>query len=437
MSKNISNKVILSFRDEIRNATESARDNNFFIDKDSNFIRDSKVGLLKTLNILFSLKPNGLKYELKKCSTKDFSLTPSALVQSRSKIKPELFEGLLKSFNSRYKCTNKFKGYSLLTIDGSDINIPFDKKDSLTFHGGKPHKDGTLGVGYNKFHLNGLYDCLNNRFIDAIIQGSSEANEQGAMLEMCERYSGDPAIFIADRGYESINLFEHLEKIKNHKYLIRVKDIESTFSLFKKIKFNSDEFDEDVKFIITNLNKSIYHKNPNYKVIQKNQKFDYLDDDNHFYEVKWRVVRFKVEDTYEMVVTNLDRYEFTPEDLKYIYNKRWEIETAYRYLKEELHLEKFLSRKREHLKQEIWIKLIVYNVSTIITLLLEKRKDDKKNKKHEYKINLTLAIRNIFEATIKALKKGAPPPNLDKAILSELSPVRKDRKFPRVKRLAK
>lgn len=437
MSKNISNKVILSFKDEIESAAENAKINNYIVDKGSNFIRKSKIGLLKTIDILFSLRPNGLKYELKNYFKKDYSLTPSGFVQSRSKIKPELFESLLKSFNSRYKCTNKFKGFNLLAIDGSDINIPFDKEDTLTFRGVKTRKDGTASLGYNQFHLNGFYDCLNNRFIDAIIQGSSEANEQGAMLEMCERYDGDPTIFIADRGYESMNLFEHLNKIETHKYLIRVKDIESTASLFKKVNFNSDEFDEDVKFTITNLNKTVYHKNPEYKVIQKNQKFDYLDDDNHFYEVKWRVVRFKVEDTYEMVVTNLDRYEFTPEDLKYIYNKRWEIETAYRYLKEELQLEKFLSRKREHLKQEIWIKLIIYNISTIITLLLEKRKADKKNKKHEYKINLTLAIRNIFEATIKALKKGAPPPNLDKAILSELSPIRKDRKFPRVKRLAK
>ena len=437
MSKNISSKVILSFKDEIESVAENAKINNYIVDKGSNFIRKSKIGLLKTIDILFSLRPNGLKYELKNYFKKDYGLTPSGFVQSRSKIKPELFESLLKSFNLRYKCANKFKGYSLLAIDGSDINIPFDKEDTLTFHGGRSHKDGTSAIGYNQYHLNGFYDCLNNRFIDAIIQGSSEANEHEAMMEMCKRYDGEPAIFIADRGYESMNLLENLNKIDNHKCLIRVRDIESTFSLFKKIKFNSDEFDEDVKFIITNLNRAIYRENPNYKVIQKNQKFDYLDDENHFYEVKWRVVRFKVEDTYEMVVTNLDRDEFTPEDLKYIYNKRWEIETAYRYLKEELHLEKFLSRKREHLKQEIWIKLIIYNVSTIITLLLEKRKADKKNKKHEYKINLTLAIRNIFEAIIKALKKGAPPPNLDDLILSELSPIRKDRKYPRIKRLAK
>lgn len=437
MSNDISNKIITDLKHKIMKAVNYAKSNDYIVDPERNYTRNSKIGLLNTVFILMNFNGNGLKYELNSFfKDEDLSLSPGGLVHSRSKIKHELFIDIFNRFNASHKCDKKYKGYSLVSVDGSDINIPYNVNDLSTLHGSRNKDDGSPGLLYNQFHLNGMYDSLNKRFIDCIIQGTRECDEIKAMITMCERYKGESSIFIADRGYEAINLFEHLNRLKDHKYLIRVKDIASKNSMFKNIELKTDEFDKDISFTLTNFNRKPYNRDPKYKIIQKFQSFDYLDDDNHFYDVRWRLVRFKIEDSYETIITNLDREVFSSEDIKYIYNKRWNIETAYRYLKQDLKLEKFLSRKREFIKQEIWIKLILYNLSVIITNKLEERRI-KNKRKHEYKINLSLAIRTIIDNLLKAIRKGGIPPDLDEMIISELSPVRNDRRFKRIKRKPK
>ncbi|MGN8857642.1 transposase, partial [Catenibacterium mitsuokai] len=63
-------------------------------------------------------------------------------------------------------------------------------------------------------------------------------------------------------------------------------------------------------------------------------RFDYMSKEDPWYEFNCRIVRFKItEDTYECIITNLDRTEFSSEDIKELYNKRWGIETSFRHVK--------------------------------------------------------------------------------------------------------
>jgi len=55
-----------------------------------------------------------------------------------------------------------------------------------------------------------------------------EENEFQALTDMVDRSDiKEQTIIIADRGYESYNIFEHIEK-KGWNYVIRVKDIGSS-----------------------------------------------------------------------------------------------------------------------------------------------------------------------------------------------------------------
>lgn len=60
-----------------------------------------------------------------------------------------------------------FKGFRLIAVDGSDIQIPtnLNDADSLiqTCEGRKP---------YNLLHLNALYDLQAHTYVDAIVQKS-------------------------------------------------------------------------------------------------------------------------------------------------------------------------------------------------------------------------------------------------------------------------
>ena len=52
--------------------------------------------------------------------------------------------------------------------------------------------------------------------------------------------------------------------------------------------------------------------------------FDYLDACNRFYNLSFRIVRFKIaDDKYETLVTILDENEFGLSDFKDLYHLRW------------------------------------------------------------------------------------------------------------------
>lgn len=103
---------------------------------------------------------------------------------------------------------------------------------------------------FSAFHLNTSYDILEYAYDDVILQGQAVQDERDALNKMVERYKGDKAIFIVDRGYESINSFERI-KLSRNKYLVRVKDIHSNGVLRSFGPFPDNEFDVQVKHTLT------------------------------------------------------------------------------------------------------------------------------------------------------------------------------------------
>ncbi|WVK71619.1 transposase [Roseburia sp. 499] len=88
------------------------------------------------------------------------------------------------------------------------------------------------------------------------------------------------------------------------------------------------------------LGKELIKDKNHYRFLPTNANFDYLSaKSNHknpasFYELLFRIVRFQIsEDTYETVLTNLDKEQYSAEKLKQLYASRWGIETSFRDLK--------------------------------------------------------------------------------------------------------
>ena len=443
MSNNFTSSVLTSLSHKVKKACADARENKLLNNCESSFTRTSKLGLENTINFILGSSSTTLNNELERYydGDKKTMVTPGAIVQSRNKIKPQLFDYILNLFNKSYPCVKDFNGYRLLAIDGSDMQIHYDKNDKDTLHKGKPKNNGEEGKAYSMFHLNALYDVINNRFIDYVIQGEAKADEREALWQMVSRYNGQKAIFIADRGYEQANLFEQLNQLTPNKYLIRVKDISSIASMFKKMDLPDQEFDEDINITFTNLNKSIYAKDPKkYKIIQGHQQFDFLDENNHFYDVNWRLVRVKKDDganaenednNYELLITNLSRDEFDSKTIKHLYKLRWNIETAFRYLKRSCNILAFMSRKRELIKQEIIAKLIMYNASAVVKEYLEEKRINKHKRKHEHQIDFNYVIHKVISYYHKSKRKGGPPPDLDSLISDKTLPIRSGRSFKR------
>ena len=85
-------------------------------------------------------------------------------------------------------------------------------------------------------HLNALYDLMNRRYIDAVLQDSRNENEHYALISMAKNVKCD-SIIVADRGYEAYNNIAHLEN-NGLKYVIRIRTTSESprNSIFQPIK---------------------------------------------------------------------------------------------------------------------------------------------------------------------------------------------------------
>ena len=364
----------------------------FVVDSNKDFTRKRKHLFGSTLFNVLLLESGSLKDEMFKLfGYKLDTPTASSFVQARSKIRPDAFHSAIKdSKTTFYKANNSNKPFSA-------------------------------------YHLNTSYDLLECTYDDIVLQGNAVMNENGAFNEIVDRYDGPKAIFIADRGYESINSFVKVG-MKNNKYLIRVKDIHSRTSVLRSFcPFPDAEFDRHVRRTLTTKQTNEIKAHPEiYKFVPKNQRFDFFDGSPYF-DFECRVVRFKIsDDTYESIITNLDESEFNIQDIKELYHLRWEIETSYRELKYHLDLNTLHSKKRMFIEQEIYAKLVLYNFCSRVSNNI---KIKEKDRKYEYQLNYVRAF-HIIRNYLKE-KGGKNPPDIESLIAKEILPIRPNRQNER------
>lgn len=397
------------------------------------FSRNRKIPYENMILSLLTMEGTTLTNELLRqfgCSAT--TATSSAFVQQRKKILPIALESLFHDFAAQTFREDNYNGYKLLAVDGSDIQIPTNLNDEhslfITKEGGKP---------YNLFHLNALYNLLTHTYEDAIVFKRKEAFENKALTEMVDRSTiKGKVIVIMDRGYEAYNNMAHIQE-KGWFYLIRVKDFgqHKTGILHGLDLPDTAEFDEYIDLNLTrkqtNEMKKLFQKKNEYRKIAHNKTFDYLpskskkSDATVLYHLPFRIVRFPISDnSYEVVVTNLDATEFPPDSLKKLYGMRWGIETSFRDLKYTIGLLHFHSKKVEYILQEIFASLIMYNFSELITshVVIEKG-----TRKYEYKVNFSVAVHICREFLLKV----NIPPDIESLIARYITPIRPGRSRPR------
>ena len=191
-----------------------------------------------------------------------------------------------------------------------------------------------------------------------------------------------------------------------------------------------EEFDVPVELILTRKRTKEVETQPDiYRLLYQSRTFDFLDmHTNMFYPMSFRVVRFKItDDSYEAIITNLDSYDFPPEEIKKLYNMRWGIETSFRELKYAVGLSNFHAKKREHITQEVYARIIMHNFAEMITSHVVISKCDTK---HAYQVNFTVAIHICRHF----LRSNAPPPDIESLIRKNVLPVRVGRGAKRMMR---
>ncbi len=133
--------------------------------------------------LILSLKGSSITCELMEhfgC-TKTLVSEP-AFVKRRGRLLPEALETIFRLFVENTRPSNRYKGFRLLAVDGSDLHTPTNPDDTASFIPGSGGQKP-----YNLKHLNALYDLCSHIYTDAIVQGRHQYDERRALCDMVDR----------------------------------------------------------------------------------------------------------------------------------------------------------------------------------------------------------------------------------------------------------
>lgn len=281
-----------------------------------------------------------------------------------------------------------------------------------------------------------LYDVTNGFVVDFVMKRYKDSELTIAMkqLDAIQLLNGHPAIYLADRYYNSVELFCALEQ-HGLKYCVRGKT--NFFKHYIK-KMTSD--DEWIRVKID-------------KVWQKRLKYDHSKDrfsKEPYIDIRVVKRRFdvrhnnKTRSVETIYFTNLDQDEFDAKDIALLYRKRWEIETTYKTLKTELEWERYFSRDCDSETCAIYAKVVFHNLLGILRKEMDQElvNADKESNKYRYQINVKQLNDRIRDEKILRWIRNGNPRKIEQMVsliqeqIHKLKvPVRPDRHYKRWNRI--
>jgi hypothetical protein len=393
----------------------------------SDFTRKRKMGFGDLLRFGISMESGTMRHELLKYFRYGAdTISSPAFCQQRQKLLPDAFAYLLRQFNTRLPPVLYRGKYTLAACDGSEFNIARDPGDRGTFH----PPSGQSKKGFNSLHAVALYDLLGKRYLDCMFQPGMRKDEFRAGCSLVDRYPyGGSPVFIADRGFASYNFYAHAIE-KGALFMVRAKDINARRLM--AMEGLPDSLDAWAEVIVTRSWSKKKMKRPDlaerYRRVCREASFDYaLPGSDDEYALALRVVRFEAAGgVFENIVTNLPDGEFPADEIKYMYNLRWGIETSFRDLKHTIGTANFHSKKPGFVGQEILARMILFNFcSAIAARAVVKRGETK----YVYQVNFAMAMK-ICHHFIR-LRGREPPPDVEALIGSHTLPIRPGRSYAR------
>ena len=128
--------------------------------ENNDFSRKRILDIETMIKLLLSKHGGSLQKELHETG---ISVTASAFVQNRKKLSWMDFETVLEVFNSYQPDKKTYKGYRILAVDGTAVNLPRNPKtESYICNKSVPRS-------YNQLHVTPLYDVLDKTYLHCVI----------------------------------------------------------------------------------------------------------------------------------------------------------------------------------------------------------------------------------------------------------------------------
>jgi Transposase DDE domain len=332
-------------------------------------------------------------------------ITKQAFSEARQKVSPEAFKILFREIVKQYyelNDFNKYRGYRLLAIDGSTIELQ-NTEELRNAYGYAENKT----VKIARARVSALYDPENHLLVNAIIARyeTDENNLAYQHLEKLLQYGSKNDLILFDRGYPSKELIAILNRSKIN-FVMRVS------SQFIKEVNQVKSPDEIVEF---------HYKSQTYRI---------------------RVLKFILSSGIEeILVTSLLDPEFSLDDFKTLYFKRWGIETKYDELKHKLQLENFTGEMPIAIEQDFYASMYLSNMAALAKMDSDEEiqeQNEEKNLKYEYQTNTNILIGKLKGNMVLAIlaptnrKRSQIMNRIYKELIRNAIPIRPGRTFPRI-----
>lgn len=388
------------------------------------FTRDRKLTFEGLVLCMLKLLRQNLQIELNAyftslrtaISNTVVSFTSSAFVQSRKKLKPDLFYDLNTMISNEFYLDNDervklYKGHRVLSIDGSTITLPVNSNtinEYGTFNNNKQTNDVVLG------RVSIMYDVLNEIVLDGKLchfkNGEVSLSRQHMLL------AKENDIIIMDRAYPCFESMHLMKKRKIH------------FIFRSKTNFSN----QVIKFYESDKNDEIVTVKPN-----KNDSFKNLPyNKDETIEVRMIKVLLPSNEVEILLTSLLNQELYPPSEFGALYYQRWGVETYYNRFKNIIGVENFSGTSNQFIQQEFNCALYMGNMQSILTKDAQDEANEKyKDRKYEYKINNSLSLSFIRNRLIELFTNDKN----SEQILEELKdlfvknviPIRPNRKFER------
>lgn len=381
------------------------------------FTRERKLPLDRVVLFISKLCKKTLSVELENFFH-DLGLeepcTCSAFTQQRKKLKASIFQALndLLVLSYSHHCSSKikrWKEYRLIAVDGSNIslvNTPVLKE----YFGGQSNQRCFFVQAKTLY----CYDILNELVLSGQISPYC-VGELSMAYSKVKSFEKD-MLLIYDRNFYNYKMMAlHLWKQNENKFIIRAK-----------------ERNKEIKTFIQSKKKSeIIELYPTLEAVKglKTEGFDISRDK----AIKVRLVRVELENTIEVLATNL--WEEPSGNFKGLYFKRWGIETNINLQKNILQLECFSGLSVETIKQDFFATIFIANLHSV--LIKEAQQNLNKiavKRKYPLKVNKNKSqgkLRTILVQLFQAEKTYTIIQKLNDYFIRDPTPVRKGRSYPR------
>jgi hypothetical protein len=332
------------------------------------------------------------------------SMSQQAFSEARKKLK---WEGLRELFEVTVETIyqgeiKRWRGFRLLAIDGSKINLPNDPRLREYF--------GTIGAGNSSPCAQGsvLYDIENDVVVDARIEPMAR-DERSLAAEHIKKLAGmrtfGKELILFDRGYPSMELIELLKREKID-FVMRVRE-----------KFDLG---------IDGLGKGDHRV-----VLEK----------GGLGPVEVRVVKFDVRGgERETLITSLTDKRYSFGGFKGLYFKRWPIETKYEEVKKKLEVENFSGILVDNIRQDFYAAMTLTNIAAGLYEEAQGEVEEEqrgKGNKWKYQVNVNHEVGVLKDRLILILleddgkKRESMFDEVVKLLKKRLIPVRPNRSIPR------